>query len=95
MLYMADTDGDGVLREYNDDEATEVGFIDYENGVVTIENYTFSTTSGEQIPITMKPASNNMSVTQDYIFSIDSINVEMIANDEKNGNGTSYESMTS
>ena len=95
MLYMADTDGDGILREYNDDEATEVGIIDYENGVVTIENYTFSTTSGEQIPITMKPASNNMSVTQDYIFSIDSINVEMIANDEKNGNGTSYESMTS
>lgn len=95
MLYMADTDGDGILREYNDDEATEVGFIDYENGVVTIENYTFSTTSGEQIPITMKPASNNMSVTQDYIFSIDSINVEMIANDEKTGNGTSYESMTS
>ena len=95
MLYMADTDGDGILREYNDDEATEVGFIDYESGVVTIENYTFSTTSGEQIPITMKPASNNMSVTQDYIFSIDSINVEMIANDEKNGNGTSYESMTS
>lgn len=95
MLYMADTDGDGILREYNDDEATEVGFIDYENGVVTIENYTFSTTSGEQIPITMKPASNNMSVTQDYIFSIDSINVEMIANDEKIGNGTSYESMTS
>ena len=95
MLYMADTNGDGILREYNDDEATEVGFIDYENGVVTIENYTFSTTSGEQIPITMKPASNNMSVTQDYIFSIDSINVEMIANDEKTGNGTSYESMTS
>ena len=78
---MDDSLKDGVLREVNGDTVTEVGTVDYENGTVTIENFTFSTTVGEQIPVTMQPASKNMSVTQNYVFSINSVDVQLTAED--------------
>ena len=81
LLYMDDSLKDGVLREVNGDTVTEVGTVDYENGTVTIENFTFSTTVGEQIPVTMQPASKNMSVTQNYVFSINSVDVQLTAED--------------
>lgn len=81
LLYMDDSYKDGILREVNGDTVTEVGTIDYENGIVTIESYTFSTSVGEQVPVTMQPASRNMSVTQNYVFSINSIDVQLNAKD--------------
>lgn len=81
MYYMTDANGDGILYEYRDTDIAEVGTVDYETGLVTINNYRFPTSAGEQIQISMKPASNNMKVTLDYIFSINSINVNLIADD--------------
>ena len=78
---MTDANGDGILYEYRDTDIAEVGTVDYETGLVTINNYRFPTSAGEQIQISMKPASNNMKVTLDYIFSINSINVNLIADD--------------
>lgn len=81
LLYMDDSNKDGILREVNGDTVTEVGTVDYENGTVTIKNFIFSTSVGEQIPVTVNPASKNMSVTQNYVFSINSIDVQLNAED--------------
>ena len=79
VLHMDDSQKDGILREINGDTITEVGTVDYENGIVNINNYTFSTTVGEQIIVTVSPASKNMSVSQNYVFTINSIDVELIS----------------
>lgn len=81
LLHMDDSHKDGILREVNGDTVTEVGTVDYENGIVTIESYIFTTSVGEQVPVTMQPASKNMSVTQNYVFSINSIDVQLNAED--------------
>lgn len=75
MYYIDDADGDGVLRARSDNTAEIVGSVDYESGIITIKNYSFSTTEGEQITAMISPKSKNMSVSQNYIFSVDTIDV--------------------
>ena len=74
VFYIED-DGSGILYAKSDNTSETVGVVDYETGLITIKNYLFKTTEGEQITVMVSPASNNMKVSNNYIFSIDTIDV--------------------
>lgn len=79
-MYYIDDDGSGVLRARSDNTAEVVGSVDYKTGVLTIKNYSFSVTEGEQITAMISPENKNMSVSQNYIFSVDTIDVGLNGN---------------
>lgn len=77
-IYMSDLYNDGVLYQKTIDDITEVGSVNYETGLITINGYSFGTQVGEQIQATCVPANNNMSVSKNYVFTIDSIDVSLV-----------------
>lgn len=77
LMYYMEDDGNGNLQARSDNLLENVGSVDYETGIINIKSYTFTTYEGEQIPVMIKPASNNMSVKQNYIFSIDTIDISL------------------
>lgn len=73
--YYIDDDGAGNLRARSDNTIENVGTIDYETGILTIKKYAFSVIQGQQIQAMVSPANKNMSVSHNYIFSINTIDV--------------------
>ena len=68
-----DDDGNGTSRVRSDNYLENVGTVDYTTGMITLKSYRFNTDVVTQIPVSVKPANKNMSVSQNYIFSIDPI----------------------
>lgn len=79
MIYIKD-DGKGNLQTRSDNIYENIGTVDYDKGTVLIKNYTFKTEEGLQIPISITPTNNNMKVTQNYIFSVNKIDVLLNGN---------------
>mgnify|MGYP004565621991 CR=1 FL=1 len=75
-LYMKD-DSNGTLYVWDDNKADRVGTVDYDAGTVTIRNYNFKSTVGEMIPVYANPANKNMSVSHNYIFSVDNVSIKI------------------
>lgn len=76
-MYYMDDDGNGTIRVRSDNYLENVGTVDYTTGMITLKSYRFSTDVVTQIPVSVKPANKNMSVSQNYIFSIDTIDVTL------------------
>lgn len=82
-IYMTDPNKDGILYEIIFNNYEQVGTVDYDSGVAIINTYSFGTNVGEQILATCKPANNNMSVNQNYVFSINTIDVALTETESK------------
>lgn len=76
-IYMTDLNSNGILYQKTITDVTEVGSVDYTTGVITIDGYAFGTQVGEQVQATCVPANNNMKVTRNYVFTIETLDVEL------------------
>ena len=84
---MLEDDGDGIVRLVQVDDVSktriyDVGTIDYENGLVSLQNIQVDNYLGESVIVYVKPADADISVKGNTILTIEesgiNINVEQL-----------------
>lgn len=79
LPYMYDRDSDGKLWLSISSVESEIGTVDYEAGIVYINNYMFTISSNELLKVQCTPASKSMALTRDYLFYVNSVSTNLVA----------------
>ena len=76
------TDGDknGKLYLYTGGKKTLIGNVDYEKGIISVNNYTFGNVNLAKIPVSCIPVAYNINLAKKYLLKLNNLSIEINEN---------------
>ena len=74
-------DSDGIIYLYSSFGKKErVGTLDYNTGMIKIQNYLFGQGTPSSIPVVVEPYSQNINLSKNYLLTLDTIDININEN---------------
>lgn len=80
LYTIADGDKDGKLYIYGGGSKNLIGEVDYNTGVVSINNYMFTSVNLAKIPVICTPVSYNINLAKKYLLKLNDLSIEINEN---------------